>query len=109
VLVVMSAIAPFAWTAPAAGDVMLVAGMATAIVAGQWCMFRAFRHAQVGLVAPFQYSEIVWATILGWIFWREFPEPHVWAGTAILVASGLYVIWRERVRAATADGRSPPG
>jgi drug/metabolite transporter (DMT)-like permease len=109
VLVVMSAIAPFAWTAPAAGDVMLVAGMATAIVAGQWCMFRAFRHAQVGLVAPFQYSEIVWATILGWIFWREFPEPHVWAGTAILVASGLYVIWRERVRAATADGRTPPG
>ena len=109
VLVVMSAIAPFAWTSPASGDVMLVAGMAAAIVAGQWCMFRAFRHAQVGLVAPFQYSEIVWATILGWIFWREFPEPHVWAGTAILVASGLYVIWRERVRAAAADGRSPPG
>ncbi|MFM8682049.1 MAG: DMT family transporter [Alphaproteobacteria bacterium] len=109
VLVVMAAIAPFGWTTPAAGDVLLVAGMAAAIVAGQWFMFRAFRHAQVGLVAPLQYSEIVWATILGWIFWREFPEPNVWAGTAILVASGLYVIWRERVRAAAADGRAAPG
>ncbi len=103
VLVVMAALAPFSWTSPTGHDLLLVAGMAAAIVGGQWFMFRAFRRAPVGLVAPFQYSEIAWATLLGWLFWREFPGPHVWAGTALLVASGLYVIWRERLRAAGAD------
>jgi drug/metabolite transporter (DMT)-like permease len=58
----------------------------------------------VGLIAPFQYTELLWATILGFLIWNEFPDLPVWTGAAILIASGLYVIWRERVRARQTAG-----
>ncbi len=91
--------APFVWgpvTLDQAGFVLM---LAVTLVVGQWLMLRAFRLAPIGVVAPFQYTGIVWATLIGWAFWKEFPAPNVWFGAAILIASGLYVMWRERVRA----------
>jgi drug/metabolite transporter (DMT)-like permease len=74
--------------------------MAALVLLGQRFTFRAFRLAPVGAVAPFHYTELVWAAIFGWMFWREWPEANVWWGAAIVVGAGLYTIWRERVRAA---------
>lgn len=91
--------APFVWepfTLAQAGFVLM---LAVTLVVGQWLMLRAFRLAPIGVVAPFQYTGIVWATLIGWAFWNEFPAPNVWIGASILIASGLYVMWRERVRA----------
>jgi drug/metabolite transporter (DMT)-like permease len=55
--------------------------------------------APVSAVAPFQYTELVWAGLFGWLFWREWPGPHVWWGASIVVAAGLFSIWHERRRA----------
>jgi drug/metabolite transporter (DMT)-like permease len=41
----------------------------------------------------------VWAALFGWLFWREWPGPHVWWGALIVVAAGLFSIWHERRRA----------
>jgi drug/metabolite transporter (DMT)-like permease len=60
---------------------------------------KAFRTAPVGAVAPFQYVELLWAALIGFAFWQEVPAANVWIGAVIVVASGLYVIWRERLRA----------
>ena len=98
VALVMGVAAPLMWRPVGLFELGLIALMACAILVGQWCTFRGFRLAPVGLVAPFQYSELLWATLFGWLIWREFPDPPVWIGAAILIASGLYVIWRERVR-----------
>ncbi|MBI1245890.1 MAG: EamA family transporter [Alphaproteobacteria bacterium] len=76
-----------------------IAGMSMFLIAGQFLTFRAFRLAPVGAVAPFHYTELVWATLIGWFFWDELPPSNTWYGAAIVVAAGLYVIWRERVRA----------
>ncbi|MCM0020068.1 MAG: DMT family transporter [Tagaea sp.] len=78
----------------------VILAMAALVLAGQRLTFRAFRLAPVGAVAPFHYTELVWAAIFGWVFWREWPEVNVWWGAAIVVGAGLYTIWRERVRAA---------
>ncbi|WP_246659082.1 DMT family transporter [Rhizobium sp. FY34] len=59
---------------------------------------RAFRMASVSLLAPFQYFEIISATVLGYLLFSDFPTPSKWLGIAIIVASGLFIIWRERVR-----------
>ncbi|MBM3525927.1 MAG: DMT family transporter, partial [Alphaproteobacteria bacterium] len=83
-------------------------GMALTQLVGQWLMFRALRLAPVGVVAPFQYLELLGATFFGWLIWNEFPDTAVWIGAIILIASGLYVIWRERARAAAAGIASPP-
>lgn len=63
---------------------------------------RAFRMASLSLLAPFQYFEIISATVLGYVLFSDFPNPGKWLGIAIIVASGLFIIWRERVRAAEA-------
>jgi S-adenosylmethionine uptake transporter len=74
--------------------------MAVFVLLGQRFTFKAFRLAPVGAVAPFHYTELVWAAVFGWMFWREWPEANTWWGAAIVVGAGLYTIWRERVRAA---------
>lgn len=63
---------------------------------GHLLVLRAFRLAPISILAPFQYFEIISATILGFTIFGEFPTPSKWLGIAIIVASGLYVIWRER-------------
>lgn len=65
---------------------------------------RAFRMAPLSLLAPFQYFEIISATVLGYAIFGDFPTPSKWLGIAIIVASGLFIIWREhKTRKASAD------
>lgn len=60
---------------------------------------KAFRLAPLSLLAPFQYFEIISATVLGYALFNDFPNFSKWIGIAIIVASGLFIIWRERVQA----------
>ncbi|MFS8051277.1 MULTISPECIES: DMT family transporter [Rhizobium] len=59
---------------------------------------RAFRLAPLSLLAPFQYFEIISATILGYALFGDFPNISKWIGILIIVGSGLFIIWRERVQ-----------
>ncbi|WP_075856899.1 DMT family transporter [Rhizobium hainanense] len=59
---------------------------------------RAFRLAPLSLLAPFQYFEIISATVLGYAIFGDFPNLSKWIGIAIIVSSGLFIIWRERVQ-----------
>jgi drug/metabolite transporter (DMT)-like permease len=99
VFVCSGLLAPFVWTPVAAVDLAVVATMGVLLLIGQYCTVRAFRVAPVGAVAPFQYTELIWAAVIGYVFWHEVPPSNVWFGAIIVVASGLYVIWRERLRA----------
>ena len=69
---------------------------AVLLLLGQRMTFRALRLAPVGAVAPFHYTELLWAALFGWLFWQEWPATRVWWGAALVVASGLYSIWHER-------------
>ena len=61
----------------------------------------AYRLASIGILAPFQYVEIIGATILGLIVFREFPDLVTWLGISIIVGSGMYVFHREAKLAAS--------
>jgi len=63
----------------------------------------AYRLASIGILAPFQYVEIIGATLLGLIIFNEFPDTVTWAGVAIIVGSGMYVFHREARLAANAQ------
>ena len=56
---------------------------------------RAFQLAPVSVVAPFEYTALVWATLLGLVVFAELPESSVWVGVAIIVGAGLYTVRRE--------------
>jgi drug/metabolite transporter (DMT)-like permease len=63
---------------------------------GHLLVVKAFQAAPVSLLAPFHYFEIISATALGFVIFGDFPTPSKWLGIAIIVASGLFIIWRER-------------
>lgn len=76
----------------------IIALMAVLVLLGQRCTYRALRLAPVGVVAPLHYSELLWAALLGWVFWHEWPGAHVWWGALLVIGAGLYTLWRERAR-----------
>ena len=59
------------------------------------CMMTAYHRTPVALVAPFQYTQIIWGALAGFLIWQHVPSHHLMAGSAIVAASGLYVIHRE--------------
>ena len=62
---------------------------------GQLFLTSALRYAPVSVVVPFDYTQLIWAVLLGWWLWDTHPPATTWAGAAIIVASGLYTIYRE--------------
>lgn len=68
----------------------------------------AIRMAEASLLAPFQYLEIITATLLGYVIFNDFPDPLTWAGTAIILSAGLYVIHRERRVGMSKERAKPP-
>ncbi|WP_092588583.1 DMT family transporter [Rhizobium mongolense] len=69
---------------------------------------RAFRLAPLSLLAPFQYFEIISATVLGYALFNDFPNFSKWIGIFIIVASGLFIIWRERVQSRSLKSSETP-
>ena len=90
---------------------LALAGVGNGIAQFWWT--RSLPLAPPSAVVPFNYLSLVWATILGFAVWGEVPSPGLLVGSAIVVASGLYILWRETVRTAAArqsrrcSGRSP--
>jgi drug/metabolite transporter (DMT)-like permease len=56
----------------------------------------SYRYAPASVVAPFDYSAMLWALLLGYLLFGELPDRLVYLGAAIVTAAGLFVIWRER-------------
>jgi drug/metabolite transporter (DMT)-like permease len=54
----------------------------------------AYRHAEASFLAPYTYTAIIWATMAGWLFWKELPGLTVVLGTAVIIASNLFLVWR---------------
>jgi S-adenosylmethionine uptake transporter len=87
---------PLGWVAPTTTDfgLMLILGI---VAAGCFLLIaRALALAPASLLAPFQYSAIFWAGLFGWIWWQDAPTLRIILGNAVLIASGLFVFYRER-------------
>ncbi len=85
------------WVWPSAGQWALLAGVGLVSAVAQLMMTEAYRRGDTTLVAPFEYSAILWTTLLGVLVWGEAPDGYDALGIAILVGCGLY-IWRVGVR-----------
>lgn len=98
--VILSIAVPFVWTTPDWRDVGLMAAMGVLGTLGQLSFILAFRAAAASLLAPFTYSSLIWSTLYGALFFETFPDGTTFIGVSIVVAAGLVILWRERVRAA---------
>lgn len=92
--------APFAihgWVWPNTHELTLLATAGLLQGAGQAGMVMATRSSPAAVVAPFQYTQMIWAMAFGAMLFGDVPDPIMLAGMALVVASGLYILWRETV------------
>ena len=81
---------------PTGPEMALFAAMGLLAALSHGMIIGAIARVEAGVVAPFQYLEILSATALGWLVFGDFPDAATWAGTALIVSAGVYVFHRER-------------
>ncbi len=87
---------PFAWTTPNAFDLGLMAMVGIVSMLCFILITRALALARAAVLAPLQYSAILWAALMGWIVWRDAPTLPIIAGNAVIIAGGLYLLARSQ-------------
>jgi len=94
-IVMFAAMLPFGFTIPNLHDglVMLANGLFYGF--GQYLWTRSLSMAPTSAVGPFYYFSLVWAIVIGFVFWGDVPTPALLAGSAVVVGSGLFLLWHE--------------
>ena len=98
----MSLAAPLYWGGPMpnAWQGLAIASLGIYGGTGHLLMTRAFRHAEASTLSPFLYAQLIWATLLGWLFYDHLPDPLSVAGMAVIAGSSLSIALSERFRPA---------
>jgi drug/metabolite transporter (DMT)-like permease len=97
--VVMTALLPLVVVALSLPHLLLAVVVGVLSSIGQFLVVQAHRLAPASVLAPFSYSQLIWATLAGWLVFGNLPDEWTLVGAAIIIASGLYTAHRERVRA----------
>jgi len=92
-----AATVPFSWTTPSLFDLGLMFLVGAVSMTCFICIVRALALARAAVLAPLQYSAILWAAIMGWLVWRDAPTLPIVIGNAIIIGSGLYVAARGKM------------
>ena len=87
---------PFGWLVPTWPEVVALVTVGLCGGIAHILLTESYRLAPASLVAPFDYTSMIWAFLLGYVFFNELPTVFVFAGAGIIAAAGLFVIWRER-------------
>ena len=81
---------------PSLNGALLLLGVGVAATISHMLLVFGFQRAPASVLAPFQYLEIISATLFGFLVFGDFPDAYKWLGISIIVASGLFIFWRER-------------
>ena len=105
---------PFGWVWPTTEQAIFLVSAGIAGGIGQILLTEAYRHADVSVVAPFEYSSLILSVIIGYVFFRDVPTTQMLIGGVIVVSAGLFIIWRERALGLQRDkerqhSSPPPG
>lgn len=94
-----------AWVVPKPVDCLLMGFLGMNAAVGFYCLIKAYWVAPASVVAPFEYTYVIWAVAFGYLIWSEVPEVTTIVGVTLLIASSLYIFHRE-LRAREAPGES---
>jgi len=100
--------APLTWVALSWGDTGLLVLLGAVAMIAHVCINRALKLAPASVVVPYQYTTIVWAILLGYIFFGDIPAPAMLVGAAIIIAAGIYIFIREARAAKAVTFADPP-
>jgi drug/metabolite transporter (DMT)-like permease len=84
------------WQAISGTAALGIFGMGVIGTTGHWLVTTGARHVSASVQAGLGYTEIITATLLGWVFWHDFPDHWTWVGIAVIIGSGIWLIQLER-------------
>jgi len=87
---------PTGWNMPTSSEALILVFTGLSGGIGQLFLSFSYRYSEASMLAPFDYTAMIWAVALGYFLFGELPMPQVWTGAAIVVAAGLLILWRER-------------
>jgi drug/metabolite transporter (DMT)-like permease len=98
------------WSPVSGGALLLLSGASVLLIVGYQFIIMSMRAGDVSFVAPFRYTSLLWALVMGFLVFSDVPDLLVLVGSALVVGSGIYTIYRERVtgRAKTASASTNP-
>ncbi|MFN4088919.1 MAG: DMT family transporter [Alphaproteobacteria bacterium] len=93
---VMCVLVPFVWETPTDPHVWVLF-VSIGLVGGiaHYLLTKAFERGPASLLSPFNYLQLIGATVTGWLLYRDLPDGWTWVGAAVIVAAGLYIAHRE--------------
>ena len=91
-----SLMVPFVWTTPFNIHFLVFLATGTMGAIAHLCMINAFDRAEASLLAPYNYTKLLWVTVLGYWIFGDIPSQDMWIGAFIIVAAGFYVLYREK-------------
>ena len=100
--------APLSWVALNGRDTALLVLLGVTAMIAHVCINRALKLAPASVVVPYQYTTIVWAILLGYMFFGDIPAPAMLAGAAIIIAAGIYIFIREARATQAVTFADPP-
>lgn len=96
---ITSALVLLVWQAPTAEQWLLLLGVGFVATCGHYLIVRAYDYGEASMLAPLAYTEMIMATVVGWLFFGDFPDVWTFVGVGILIGCAIYISVRERVRA----------
>lgn len=97
-LVVGAILAIGHWKAMTLGELASLLLLGVIASTGHLLIARSLKMAPASVLAPLQYTLLIWAVILGWLFFGDLPDPQTWVGAAIIIGSGLFIFHRAKVK-----------
>ena len=91
-----SLIVPFVWVIPSQIHVLVFLATGTLGALAHLCMINAFDFAEASLLAPYNYTKLLWVAVFGYLVFGDIPSFEMWIGSGIIASAGLYVLYRER-------------
>jgi RarD protein len=102
-LALTTPVAVVSWTMPSGATQILLVVVGVIGGLGQLSFFEALRRAPISVIAPLEYTALVWAFALGYAIWGDIPGPNVWAGAVLIAGAGLIILFAERRRMPAQD------
>lgn len=107
-MIALGLVLPFYATSHEAWTWVILAALGTFGGLGQLFLTTSLRYAPVPVIVPFDYTQLLWAVLLGWLIWDTHAPATTWAGAAVIVASGLYTVYREHRLGRDKPRAAPP-
>ena len=91
-----SLIMPFVWVTPTPIHILVFVATGILGALAHLCMINAFDYAEASLLAPYNYTKLLWVSVFGYFVFDDIPSFEMWVGALVIVSAGLYVLYREK-------------